>query len=186
VDPRDEFRDYFRWYFNQKNVSDDRDGLREEMEVVLPDRYDEQLDELAESQDIEEFIRQLDQGTSNENVPTTTPARGRDDEMNDVDMDADNSFPKDAKKILQDFQRGGLEQTQAKKDLVLIFGPGSESIAAKMLMVLTSDPSNPKENLEFAITEANYDLGELKKGGLGEQRGINFPICYDTLLIVPL
>jgi hypothetical protein len=59
VDPRDEFRDYFRWYFNETVVSEDREGLKEEMGVVLPDRYDEQVNELAESHDIEDFIRQL-------------------------------------------------------------------------------------------------------------------------------
>jgi hypothetical protein len=65
VDPRDEFCDYFRWYFNRTNDSDDREGLKEEMAMVLPDRYSERVNELAESQDIDEFIRLLglpDQG----------------------------------------------------------------------------------------------------------------------------
>jgi hypothetical protein len=73
VDPRDEFRDYFRWYFNETDVSQDREGLKDEMAVVLPDRYDEQVNELAESHDIEDFIRQLG---------LTADERGQDDEMN--------------------------------------------------------------------------------------------------------
>jgi hypothetical protein len=70
VDPCDEFHDYFHWYFNQMNVSYDRDRLKEEMAVVLPDRYNEQVNKLAESHNIEEFFQKLDQGTLNENVPT--------------------------------------------------------------------------------------------------------------------
>jgi hypothetical protein len=112
-------------------------------------------------------------------VGKTAPARKEDeqapadDEVNrepgTSSQNADSSsdgFPQSAVQVLLDFcQPGGLNQPQALKELVQILGPGTNSVAAKLLFVMTYDQSS----LDLAITEAMVDLGELKEMRLGKR-----------------
>jgi hypothetical protein len=70
-----------------------------------------------------------------------------------------------------------LELSAALEQLVQILGAGSESVSAKLLDVLTSDPSG-SATWDIAITEAIYDLNELKRelGDKEKQKGMGFHI----------
>lgn len=177
-DPRDVPETYLRWYCNQMDILDVRDGIYQELITVLGDRYDQQrvetlIQQLEQSSDVGEFIKQLMEPWGNEyqGQPTLLPGAQSShlDLPTDDNSNNNNRLPERAEQILRDFcQQGGLELPQAMEQLVQILGPGSDSVSRKLLTLLGSDPSS--DMLDTATAEAIYDLNELKRGNLGGKR----------------